>query len=134
MFFIKKIIKKIFTKQSKKYNVVNDYWPDFPNKEIISNHSSELINKIEDSTETSFPFIEYEEQFSILDLKFYTRYEDYLEAFSYFEAHARSWVHIDIIRKKYIRNKFDQELSDWRYYRYEEDFDKTVKYIFNKNF
>ncbi|CAG8727364.1 4982_t:CDS:1, partial [Cetraspora pellucida] len=98
------------------------------------------MNENKDSLETLFTTNEYEEQFSILELKFYTRYEDYLEAvkneepeiydilknwFSYFEAHVRSWAHIDTEGRKYVRNNFDQRLSNWRYTRYEEDFDET---------
>ncbi|CAG8708963.1 1000_t:CDS:1 [Cetraspora pellucida] len=121
MSLLKKIINKIFKKQ--RYNIENNYWPDY--KEI--NYSSESTNDNKDSLEP-ISTTEYEKQFSILYLYFYTKYEDFLEAvrndkpeiykqlknwFGFFEAHARSWAHINTKGKKYIRNEFDQELSDY---------------------
>src|SRR5690349_8158370 len=127
MTFIKNIVKKI-VKKIKTFNkkqTIDLTWKDYIQDDKTWSSGS-IIDK-ENSLESPLPTSEQEEQFSILNLNFYTRFEDYQEAirneepeiyeelkswFGYFEAHICSWANIYINRRKYEKNKFDQELNN----------------------
>ncbi|CAG8802845.1 24728_t:CDS:1, partial [Dentiscutata erythropus] len=99
MKFFKRLLK-CFKKTKKQ----NDSWENICEK-VESWSTSSTSNK-EDSFENSLPLVEFDNQFSVIDLKFYTRYEEYVEDvrredpknyqkfkmwYSFFDAHVRSY-------------------------------------------
>ena len=93
--------------------------------------------------------IDLEKQFTITNLKFYTRYEEFLEAirneeleiykdlkswFSFFYAYICSWAHLHTKGRKFVNNKQNKLLQYRRVRIYEEDFKEAVDSIFNKEF
>ncbi|CAG8826560.1 12793_t:CDS:1, partial [Dentiscutata erythropus] len=55
----------------------DDTWDNICEK--VDSWSTKSTSDKEDYFENSLPQIEFENQFSVIDLKFYTRYEEYLD-------------------------------------------------------
>ncbi|CAG8767414.1 6157_t:CDS:2 [Dentiscutata erythropus] len=115
MRFFKKLLK-CFKKNQKQ----EDSWDNVCEK--VESWSSSSTDDKEDSFENSLPTVEIDNQFSVIDLKFYTRYEEYIE---------------DVRREdpeKYEKFKmYFSFLDAHRRKQYEEDFEYTIG-VLNKNF
>ncbi|CAG8814415.1 8623_t:CDS:1, partial [Dentiscutata erythropus] len=111
-----------------------DSWDDICEK-IKSWFTKSTSNK-EDSLETTLPQVKFENQFSIFDLKFYTRYKEYIDDikkeepkkyqkykmwFSYFDAYARSYHNLFNDGVHYYNND-SWEIVEHRREFYELDF------------
>ncbi|CAG8808687.1 13575_t:CDS:2, partial [Dentiscutata erythropus] len=94
-----------------------DSWEDICEK--VESWPSSSTGDKEESFENPLPQVEFESQFSVIDLKFYRRYEEYVDDvkkedsekyqkfkmwFNYFDAHARSY-----------HNLFNDELGEGTY-------------------
>ncbi|CAG8800084.1 22654_t:CDS:2, partial [Dentiscutata erythropus] len=93
----------------------DDSWDKICDK--VESWSTKSTDDKEDFFKTTLPTIEFEDQFSVIDLKFYTKYEEYL----------------DDVRREDTKNKGDAfDLLLWRRKQYEEDFEafpRSVKHV-----
>ncbi|CAG8802385.1 24547_t:CDS:1, partial [Dentiscutata erythropus] len=121
-----------------------DSWDNFCEK--VESWPSSSTDDKEDSFENSLPTVEFESQFSVLELKFYTRYEEYLDDvrrenpkkyqkyrmwFNFFNAHARSYHNLFNEGVNYY-NIDSWEIVEHRREFYELDFEFVIKFLNKK--
>jgi len=102
--FFKNIFKK-FNKKQKKEDTFESNWNNFQKEENEVFWSTGSIIDNENYFESLLPIVEQENQFDIINLKFYTQYDEYIYEirrkelekyykfkmyFSFLEAHIRS--------------------------------------------
>ncbi|CAG8723860.1 12184_t:CDS:1 [Dentiscutata erythropus] len=139
MKFFKKLLK-LFKKNKKQ----EDSWDDICVK--VESWSTSSTSDKEDSFETTLLLVEFDNQFSVIDLKFYTRYEEYLDDvrqkkpknykkfkiyFSFLDAHIRSYHNLFYDGMWYYRDSWNLLLH--RRKGYENDFEFAID-VLNKNF
>ena len=143
--FFKNISKK-FNKKQKKEDTFESNWNNFQKEENEVFWSTGSIIDNENYFESLLPIVEQENQFDIINLKFYTQYDEYIYEirrkelekyykfkmyFSFLEAHIRSQANLQGEGKKYYQNSCDILLH--RVKQYEEDFEFCFS-ILNKKF
>ncbi|CAG8770375.1 5833_t:CDS:2, partial [Dentiscutata erythropus] len=141
MKFFKKLLK-LFKKTPKQ----QDNWDDICEK--VESWSTKSTNNEEKSYEIPTLLVDFESQFSVLELKFYTRYEEYVDNvrkedtekykkfkmyFSFLNAHIRSYYNLFHNAIWYYSKAGAFDLLLWRRKQYEEDFEYTIG-VLNKNF
>ncbi|CAG8787487.1 1640_t:CDS:1 [Dentiscutata erythropus] len=141
MKFFKKLLKCF-----KKPKNQEDSWDDICKK--VESWSTKSTDDKEESFETTLPTVEFDNQFSVIDLKFYTRYEEYLDDvrretpekyerfkmyFSFLDAHIRSYHNLFHDAMWFYSKASAFDLLLWRRKQYEEDFEYTID-VLNKNF
>ncbi|CAG8793052.1 16701_t:CDS:1, partial [Dentiscutata erythropus] len=139
MKFFKKLLK-LFKKPKQN----KDNWDDICQK--VESWSTKSTDNEERSYEIPTLTVNFEKQFSVLDLKFYTRYKEYVDDvrvkehekyekfkmhFSFLDAHVRSYHNLFHDSCWFYHDSWDLLL--WRRKQYEEDFEYTIG-VLNKNF
>ncbi|CAG8753838.1 15079_t:CDS:1, partial [Dentiscutata erythropus] len=130
MKFFKKLLK-CFKKTKKQ----NNSWDNICEK--VESWSTKSMDDKEESFETTLPTVEFDNQFSVLELKFYTRYEEYVDDvrkedtekyekfkmyFLFLDAHIRSYYNLFHNAIWYYNKTGAFDLLLWRRKQYEEDF------------
>ncbi|CAG8681689.1 18583_t:CDS:2 [Dentiscutata erythropus] len=116
-----------------------DSWDNICEK--VESWSTKSTGDKEDSFEATLPLVEFDNQFSVIDLKFYTRYEKYLDDvrredpekyekfkmyFSFLDAHIHSYHNLFYDAIWYYSKAGAFDLLLWRRKQYEEDFEWSL--------